>query len=180
MTVTRARVRRLRQWSSTASPCGGQEITASNTFSTVVHHGIIFTPLGYAQTFMQLTSLNEVHYGSPYGADTFAGGDSSRQPSALEREDRGQALPGNRLQVPVLEEQIVLACRRILSAAQMDTSTPSTLNPHPCVHGASSPLQPQLPHLSSLLPVLSECKLATPQRSYDSLPMDNVRSWSSN
>ncbi|KAI4524925.1 flavoprotein WrbA [Schizophyllum commune Tattone D] len=71
---------------STASPGGGQEITISNTLSTLVHHGIIFVPLGYAQTFAQLTNLNEVHGGSPWGAGTFAGGDGSRQPSALELE----------------------------------------------------------------------------------------------
>ena len=71
---------------STASPGGGQEITISNTLSTLVHHGIIFVPLGYAQTFAQLTNLNEVHGGSPWGAGTYAGGDGSRQPSALELE----------------------------------------------------------------------------------------------
>ncbi|KAL1741364.1 flavoprotein-like protein [Schizophyllum fasciatum] len=71
---------------STASPGGGQEVTISNALSTFVHHGIIFVPLGYAQTFAQLTNLSEVHGGSPWGAGTFASGDGSRQPSALELE----------------------------------------------------------------------------------------------
>jgi NAD(P)H dehydrogenase (quinone) len=54
--------------------------------STFAHHGIIYVPLGYKNTFAQLTNLTEVHGGSPWGAGTFAGGDGSRQPSALELE----------------------------------------------------------------------------------------------
>ncbi|KAI5899150.1 flavoprotein WrbA [Schizophyllum commune H4-8] len=69
---------------STASPGGGQEMTVANTMSTLVHHGIIFVPLGGA--FSKLANLNEVHGGSPWGAGTFAGGDGSRQPTALELE----------------------------------------------------------------------------------------------
>ncbi|KAL5498755.1 PST2_1 [Sanghuangporus vaninii] len=71
---------------STASPGGGQETTVSNAISTFTHHGVIFVPLGYKNTFAHLTNLNEVHGGSPWGAGTFAGGDGSRQPSALELE----------------------------------------------------------------------------------------------
>ncbi|QGI88769.1 hypothetical protein CEK25_003725 [Fusarium fujikuroi] len=55
---------------STASQGGGQEVTAQN----------------YAKTFGQLTNLNEVHGGSPWGAGTLAGADGSRQPSSLELE----------------------------------------------------------------------------------------------
>ncbi|TRM55504.1 flavo protein-like protein [Schizophyllum amplum] len=69
---------------STGTPGGGQEITVSNAMSTFVHHGMIFVPLGYAKVFPQLTSLTEVHGGSPWGAGTYAGGDGSRQPSELE------------------------------------------------------------------------------------------------
>lgn len=54
--------------------------------STLVHHGIIFVPLGYANCFAQLTNLEQVHGGSPWGAGTFAGPDGSRQPSDLELE----------------------------------------------------------------------------------------------
>ncbi|OAA55032.1 Flavoprotein WrbA [Niveomyces insectorum RCEF 264] len=71
---------------STASPGGGQESTAMSSMSTLAHHGLIYVPLGYAKTFAQLTNLNEVHGGSPWGAGTFAGPDGSRQPSALELE----------------------------------------------------------------------------------------------
>ncbi|KAH9879384.1 Minor allergen Alt a 7 [Plenodomus biglobosus] len=69
---------------STGSQGGGQETTAISTMSTLVHHGFIFVPLGYKNTFAQMTSFEEVHGGSPWGAGTFAGGDGSRQPSPLE------------------------------------------------------------------------------------------------
>jgi len=71
---------------STAGHGGGQESTAIASLSTLAHHGISFVPLGYAKAFGQLTNLAEVHGGSPWGAGTFAGGDGSRQPSALELE----------------------------------------------------------------------------------------------
>jgi NAD(P)H dehydrogenase (quinone) len=71
---------------STAGHGGGQESTAIASMSTFAHHGIIFVPFGYAKAFGQLTNLNEVHGGSPWGAGTFAGADGSRQPSALELE----------------------------------------------------------------------------------------------
>nr|VWP01316.1 Polygalacturonase (PG) (EC (Pectinase) [Ganoderma boninense] len=71
---------------STASPGGGQESTVIATLSTFTHHGMIFVPFGYAKAFGQLTNLSEVHGGSPWGAGTFAAGDGSRQPSALELE----------------------------------------------------------------------------------------------
>jgi NAD(P)H dehydrogenase (quinone) len=71
---------------STASQGGGQESTAMNALSTFAHHGIIYVPLGYAHSFAQSSRLDEVHGGSPWGAGTFAGGDGSRQPSALELE----------------------------------------------------------------------------------------------
>lgn len=71
---------------STSGLGGGQETTAMNMLSTFVHHGIIFVPLGYKHTFGQLSNLSEVHGGSAWGAGTLAGGDGSRQPSALELE----------------------------------------------------------------------------------------------
>lgn len=71
---------------STASPGGGQESTALAAMSTLAHHGIVYVPLGYKNAFPQLTNLDEVHGGSPWGAGTFAAGDGSRQPSALELE----------------------------------------------------------------------------------------------
>ncbi|KAF5099246.1 hypothetical protein D0Z03_001063 [Geotrichum reessii] len=71
---------------STGSLGGGQEVTVLNALSVLTHHGIIYVPLGYKNTFAQLTNLEEVHGGSPWGAGTLASGDGSRQPSALEKE----------------------------------------------------------------------------------------------
>jgi len=71
---------------STAGPGGGQESTALNSISTLAHHGIIFVPLGYKNAFAQITNLNEVHGGSPWGAGTYASSDGSRQPTKLELE----------------------------------------------------------------------------------------------
>lgn len=69
---------------STGSQGGGQEITLRNTLSILVHHGMIYIPLGYAPAFKDLTSVDEIHGGSPYGAGAFAAPDGSRQPSELE------------------------------------------------------------------------------------------------
>ena len=71
---------------STAGMGGGQESTALAAMSTLAHHGIIYVPLGYAKAFGQLTNLDEVHGGSPWGAGTFASSSGARQPSALELE----------------------------------------------------------------------------------------------
>ena len=70
---------------TTGTPGGGQEITALNSLSSFVHHGMIYVPLGYtAETFPLLTNLDEVHGGSPWGAGSYAGSDGSRQSSELE------------------------------------------------------------------------------------------------
>lgn len=71
---------------STSGPGGGQETTIYNSLSVLAHHGIIYVPLGYKHAFPQLTNLEEVHGGSPWGAGTFAGPTGARQPSELERE----------------------------------------------------------------------------------------------
>jgi len=71
---------------STGTPGGGQETTAISTLSTLTHHGLIYVPLGYSTSFAKLTSFEEIHGGSPWGAGTFSGADGSRQPSALELE----------------------------------------------------------------------------------------------
>jgi len=71
---------------SSGSPGGGQESTAIAAISTLAHHGILFVPLGYSQTFSLQSNMTEVHGGSPWGAGTFAGPDGSRQPTALELE----------------------------------------------------------------------------------------------
>ncbi|KAF8638986.1 hypothetical protein AX17_001818 [Amanita inopinata Kibby_2008] len=71
---------------SSASLAGGQEETGYTLMTTLVHHGIIFVPLGYSKTFAQLTNIEEVHGGSPWGAGTLAGPTGARMPSALELE----------------------------------------------------------------------------------------------
>ena len=71
---------------STAGLGGGQESTAIAAMSTLAHHGIIYVPLGYKNTFAQLSNLTEVHGGSGWGAGTLSSSDGSRQPSALELE----------------------------------------------------------------------------------------------
>ncbi|CCE65675.1 hypothetical protein TPHA_0M01010 [Tetrapisispora phaffii CBS 4417] len=63
---------------------GGNESTAMNALSTLIHHGMVFVPLGYKNSFPELTNLEEVHGGSPWGAGTIAGADGSRQASKLE------------------------------------------------------------------------------------------------
>lgn len=64
---------------------GGQETLARNTISNFVHHGLIYVPLGYKEVFGDLTSFEEVHGGSPWGAGALAGADGSRLPSDLEK-----------------------------------------------------------------------------------------------
>ncbi|KAL8215761.1 hypothetical protein R6Q57_022598 [Mikania cordata] len=67
---------------STGSQGGGQETTALTAITQLVHHGMIFVPIGY--TFgAGMFEMEEVKGGSPYGAGTYAG-DGSRQPSELE------------------------------------------------------------------------------------------------
>lgn len=69
---------------STGTPGGGQETTIVNSLSVLVHHGIIYVPLGYGPAFPLLTNFDEVHGGSPYGAGAFAGPDGSRKPNKTE------------------------------------------------------------------------------------------------
>ncbi|KAK4439269.1 putative NAD(P)H dehydrogenase (quinone) FQR1-like 1 [Sesamum alatum] len=67
---------------STGSQGGGQETTALTAITQLVHHGMIFVPIGY--TFgAGMFEMEQVKGGSPYGAGTFAG-DGSRQPTDLE------------------------------------------------------------------------------------------------
>ncbi|KAK5131410.1 Minor allergen Cla h 7 [Meristemomyces frigidus] len=69
---------------STATQGGGQEETVMNAIGTLVHHGMIFVPLGYKKTFATMADNSEVRGGSPWGAGTFAGADGSRQPTEKE------------------------------------------------------------------------------------------------
>eukprot|EP00126_Sphaerothecum_destruens_P008655 Sdes_comp20296_c0_seq2m13902 len=67
---------------STATLGGGQETSALTFVTQLVHHGMVYVPLGYANP--SLMNIAEVHGGSPYGAGTLAGTKGERQPSPLE------------------------------------------------------------------------------------------------
>jgi NAD(P)H dehydrogenase (quinone) len=71
-------------FSSTASQHGGQESTILSTHTVLLHHGMVIVGLPYS--FQGQMGVDEVKGGSPYGATTIAGGDGSRQPSAVELE----------------------------------------------------------------------------------------------
>jgi NAD(P)H dehydrogenase (quinone) len=69
-------------FTSTATQHGGQETTIMSFFHTLIHHGMILVGVPYS--CQELTVMDQVTGGSPYGAGCLAGGDGSRQPSANE------------------------------------------------------------------------------------------------
>ncbi|KJS43011.1 MAG: NAD(P)H:quinone oxidoreductase [Rhodospirillaceae bacterium BRH_c57] len=69
-------------FTSTASQHGGQESTILSFHTTLLHQGMVIVGLPYS--FQGQMTLDEIVGGSPYGASTIAGGDGSRQPSAIE------------------------------------------------------------------------------------------------
>ncbi|HEX2527506.1 MAG TPA: NAD(P)H:quinone oxidoreductase [Geminicoccus sp.] len=69
-------------FTSTASQHGGQETTCTSFHTVLLHHGMVIVGLPYS--FQGQMGLGEILGGSPYGAATIAGGDGSRQPSAVE------------------------------------------------------------------------------------------------
>lgn len=69
-------------FTSTATQHGGQETTLTSFHTTLLHHGMIIVGVPYS--CQELTQMNEISGGSPYGASTLAGGDGSRQPSAVD------------------------------------------------------------------------------------------------
>lgn len=64
---------------STGSQGGGQETTALTFVTQLVHHGMIYVPIGYAKQDIML-DMKEIRGGSAYGAGCFAG-DGSRLPT---------------------------------------------------------------------------------------------------
>jgi len=70
--------------SSSATQHGGQESTNLSFHTVLLHHGMVVVGLPYA--FAGQMGVDEVKGGTPYGASTIAGGDGSRQPSAVELE----------------------------------------------------------------------------------------------
>lgn len=71
-------------FTSTASQHGGQETTLFSIITNLLHFGMTIVGLPYSHQG-QMT-LDEIVGGAPYGATTIAGGDGSRQPSAIELE----------------------------------------------------------------------------------------------
>ncbi|OLQ07621.1 Minor allergen Alt a 7 [Symbiodinium microadriaticum] len=69
---------------STGTLNGGQESTHMTTMTNMVHHGMIYVPLGYQAGGDGQFDMTEIHGGSPWGASTYAGADGSRQASAME------------------------------------------------------------------------------------------------
>jgi len=69
-------------FASTATQHGGQETTITSFHLTLLHHGMILVGVPY--TVPELLNMKEITGGTPYGATTLAGGDSSRQPSENE------------------------------------------------------------------------------------------------
>ncbi|XP_020594887.1 probable NAD(P)H dehydrogenase (quinone) FQR1-like 1 [Phalaenopsis equestris] len=67
---------------STASQGGGQETTALTAITQLVHHGMIFVPVGYTAG-AGMFEIEKVKGGSPYGSGTLAG-DGTRLPTELE------------------------------------------------------------------------------------------------
>lgn len=67
---------------STGTQGGGQETTAWTAITQLVHHGMLFVPIGY--TFgAGMFKMDSIRGGSPYGAGVFAG-DGTREPSETE------------------------------------------------------------------------------------------------
>src|SRR4051812_46438201 len=69
-------------FASTATQHGGQETTLFSIITNLLHFGMTIVGLPYSHAG-QMT-LDEIVGGAPYGATTVAGGDGSRQPSAIE------------------------------------------------------------------------------------------------
>ena len=70
-------------FTATATQHGGQESTILSVHTTLLHHGMIV--VGVPFSCAELTQIDEVAGGSPYGAGTITGGDGRRMPSEVER-----------------------------------------------------------------------------------------------
>jgi NAD(P)H dehydrogenase (quinone) len=71
-------------FTSSGTQHGGQESTILTFHPVLLHLGMIIVGLPYS--FQGQAGVTEVMGNSPYGASTIAGGDGSRQPSAVELE----------------------------------------------------------------------------------------------
>ncbi len=71
-------------FTSSATQHGGNETTLFSIITNLLHFGMTIVGLPYSHAG-QMT-IEDVVGGTPYGATTIAGGDGSRQPSAIELE----------------------------------------------------------------------------------------------
>lgn len=69
-------------FTSSATQHGGNETTLFSIITNLLHFGLTIVGLDYGHQGQM--SLDEVVGGAPYGATTVAGGDGSRQPSAID------------------------------------------------------------------------------------------------
>jgi NAD(P)H dehydrogenase (quinone) len=69
-------------FSSSGTQHGGQETTLFSIITNLLHFGMVVVGLPYS--FAGQMGHEEVKGGAPYGATTIAGGDGSRQPSAID------------------------------------------------------------------------------------------------
>ncbi|MBJ7309333.1 NAD(P)H:quinone oxidoreductase [Rugamonas sp. CCM 8940] len=69
-------------FTSTGSQHGGHEQTVFSVITNLLHFGMVIVGMPYSHTGQM--STDEIVGGSPYGAGTVAGGDGSRQPSAID------------------------------------------------------------------------------------------------
>jgi NAD(P)H dehydrogenase (quinone) len=69
-------------FTSTGGQHGGHETTITSSHVTLLHLGMIIVGVPYS--CQELSNMDEITGGSPYGAGTLAGNDGSRQPSENE------------------------------------------------------------------------------------------------
>ncbi|WP_110642736.1 NAD(P)H:quinone oxidoreductase [Salinicola sp. CPA57] len=69
-------------FASTATQHGGQETTLTSIHTTLLHHGMVIVGVPYSCP--ELSNMNEITGGTPYGATTLANADGSRTPSGNE------------------------------------------------------------------------------------------------
>ena len=69
-------------FASTGTQHGGQETTITSFHSTLLHHGMIVVGVPYS--CQELSNMQEITGGTPYGATTLAAADGSRMPSENE------------------------------------------------------------------------------------------------
>lgn len=69
-------------FTSSGTQHGGQETTLFSIITNLLHFGMTIVGLPYSHAGQM--SMEEIVGGAPYGATTIAGGDGTRQPSAIE------------------------------------------------------------------------------------------------